>query len=75
MDDGQQQAARHLLDLLRERQTRLDRGEADPITYAPARWTTYRGDGAAPEVNRAAHDCTGAPVDPGSPAASLAGSL
>jgi haloalkane dehalogenase len=74
MSDDQQQTALGLRDLLRERQTRLDRGEVEPITYAPARWTTYSGDGSAPEVIRAAHDCTGAAVDLGSPAASLAGS-
>ncbi|MFQ5417335.1 MAG: B12-binding domain-containing radical SAM protein [Myxococcota bacterium] len=73
MSAEQQQAALHLRDLLRERQARLDRGESEPVTYAPARWTTYRGDGAAPEVVRAAHDCTGAPIDLAPPAASLAG--
>jgi len=64
MSDGQQQAADRLLDLLRERKTRLDRGEADPITYAPTRWTIYKGDEEAPEVIRAAHDCAGSPLEP-----------
>jgi haloalkane dehalogenase len=63
MSDEQQHAAARLCDLLRERKTRLDRGEADPITHAPARWTIYRGDGKPPEVIRASHDCAGHPVD------------
>ncbi len=62
MNEGQQQAAARLCNLLRERKARLDRGETDPITYAPARWTIYKGDGEAPEVIRASHDCAGNPV-------------
>jgi haloalkane dehalogenase len=75
MSGEDQQAANGLRDLLRERKTRLDRGEKDPVTYPPARWTTYRGDGEAPEVVRAEHDCAGGPVHLGSPAASLDGML
>jgi haloalkane dehalogenase len=63
MSQGQQQAAARLYDLLRERKERLDRGELDPITYAPTRWTTYKGDGRAPEVIRAPHDCAGNSVE------------
>ena len=64
MSDDQQQAAAHLCDLLRERKARLDRGEEDPITYPPARWTIYKGDGEAPEVIHASHDCAGHPLAP-----------
>ncbi len=71
MDAGQQQAAIRLRDLLRERQTRFDRGEKEPITYAPARWTSYRGDGKAPEVIRADHDCAGNPAGSASQPASV----
>ncbi len=74
LTDGERQTAGRLRDLLRERKDRLDRGEKDPITYAPARWTRYRGDGEAPEVFRASHDCTGAPFDLNPPAPSLGGS-
>jgi hypothetical protein len=71
MSDEQQQAARGLRDLLRERKDRLDRGEMDPITYPPTRWTTYKGDGEAPEVIRGSHDCAGGRVDLGPPSSSL----
>ena len=74
MEAGQQQAARHLRDLLRERQLRLERGEKEPITFAPTRWTTYRGDGQAPEVVRADHDCAGRPVG-SAPRAAAIGAL
>jgi radical SAM superfamily enzyme YgiQ (UPF0313 family) len=73
MSDEQHRAAAGLRDLLRERQGRLDRGEKEPITYAPARWTIYRGDGEAPEVVRASHDCAGGPFDLGSQPVSIAG--
>jgi haloalkane dehalogenase len=73
MSGDQQQAAVRLRDLLRERQARLDRGEKEPITYPPARWTNYKGNGEAPEVIRASHDCTGAPIEVASPALALAG--
>jgi haloalkane dehalogenase len=63
MSDEQRQAAAGLLDLLRERKARLDRGEKDPITYPPTRWTIYKGDGEAPEVTRASHDCAGDSID------------
>jgi radical SAM superfamily enzyme YgiQ (UPF0313 family) len=62
LDEGQMQMAVGLHDMLRERKMRLDRGEKDPITCAPARWTIYKGDGAAPQVIRAEHDCAGSPV-------------
>ncbi len=62
LSDDQREIAGSLRDMLQERKTRLDRGEKDPITFAPARWTTYRGDGKAPEVARASHDCAGNPV-------------
>jgi len=72
MSEEQLQAARGLRDLLRERKTRLDRGEKDPITYPASRWTIYRGDGQAPQVIRASHDCAGGPVAAAVPALSIA---
>ena len=71
MSEGERETAAGLRDLLRERQTRLDRGEDDAITYPPTRWTSYRGDDRAPEVIRAPHDCAGAPVVLGPPPASV----
>jgi len=72
MSSEQRQAAGGLQDLLRERKIRLDRGETDPVTYAPTRWTTYKGDAEAPEVLRAPHDCAGGPVAAGPESAAFA---
>jgi haloalkane dehalogenase len=73
MSDEQQRAAEGLCDLLRERKERLDRGEKEAITYPPTRWTTYKGDGEAPVVVRAPHDCAGGSFDLGQLPTSIGG--
>ena len=62
MSEEDRHTADGLARLLRDRQQKLERGERLPITYAPARWTTYRGDDSAPETRLADHDCSGNPV-------------
>ena len=62
MGDDDRRTSESLLTLLRERKERLDRGEKEPVTYAPARRTTYAGDGQPPKVTREAHDSSGGEV-------------
>ncbi len=69
MSEGQRQLASYVCEVLRRRKEKLDRGEQEPITYAPTRWTVYQGDGRAPRVIRASHDCAGrSTVSPEQPA-------
>jgi len=62
MTEGQRQLASYVCEVLRGRKEKLDRGEREPVTYAPTRWTVYQGDGRAPRVIRASHDCAGRPT-------------
>lgn len=62
MAESEKELAVHICDLLRARKTRLEQEGGEPITFPPARWTIYMGDGAPPKVIRAQHDCTGSPV-------------
>lgn len=75
MSPEERDLAMQICDLLRARQTRLEREGKESITSPPTRWTTYRGDGGPPTVVRASHDCSGRPVSSVGTAAVAAGAV